>query len=69
MLNSRSIASTNKHWLILVIVLFGFARNADAERKRIVILPLEGDEKAEKFHAALIKLVKENHTVVKTDKW
>jgi hypothetical protein len=43
-------------------------RAADAERKRVVILPFDGD-KAEKFHASMVKLVKKSHTVVSTEKW
>jgi hypothetical protein len=69
--NSRSTPSTNRFWLGLgaLLLVAGFATRAEAERKRIVILPFEGDEKAEKFHAALIKLVKKTHTVVSTEKW
>ncbi|MBA2541064.1 MAG: hypothetical protein H0V17_15600, partial [Deltaproteobacteria bacterium] len=52
-----------------MLLVAGFATRADAERRRVVVLPFEGDEKAEKFHAAVIKLVKKGHTVVSTDKW
>ena len=69
--NSRSTALTSKLWLGLAALLLvaGFATRADAERKRIVILPLDGDEAAEKIHKSLIKLVKKSHTVVSTKKW
>ena len=71
MLNSRSKASTNRVWLGLAALLLvaGFAARAEADRKRVVILPFDGDEKAEKFHGALVKLLKKNHTVVSTSKW
>ncbi len=71
MLNSRSIPSINRLWsgVVALLLVAGFASRAHAERKRVVILPFEGDEKAEKFHAALIKLVKKTHTVVSTEKW
>ncbi len=73
MLNSRSTASKSKFWLLLIVALtvMGVAtRHAHAEgRKRVVVLPFDGDEKAEKFHAAVIKLIKKSHTVVSTDKW
>ena len=42
--------------------------HAEAGRKRVVVLELDGP-KAEKFHADLIKLLKKTHTVVPTDKW
>ena len=71
MLSSRSKASTNRIWLGLAALLLvaGFAARAEAERKRVVILPFDGDEKAEKFHGALVKLIKKSHTVVSTSKW
>jgi hypothetical protein len=71
MLNSRSKASTNKVWLgfAALLLVAGFATRAHADRKRVVILPFDGDEKAEKFHGALVKLIKKTHTVVSTSKW
>jgi len=52
---------------VLVLVLCG-AGHAEAGRKRLVVLEFEGD-KAEKFHADVVKLLKKNHTVVPTKKW
>ena len=55
MLNSKSTASKSRFWLLLVVALtvLGVAtRHAHADRKRVVVLPFDGDEKAEKFHAA-----------------
>ncbi len=71
MLSSRSKASINRIWLgfAALLLVAGFAARAHAERKRVVILPFDGDEKAEKFHGALVKLIKKNHTVVSTSKW
>jgi len=64
-------ASTNKVLLGLaaLFLVVGFASRAHAERKRVVILPFDGDEKAEKFHASMVKLLKKSHTVVSTAKW
>ncbi|MGE3766371.1 MAG: hypothetical protein AB7L94_29235 [Kofleriaceae bacterium] len=41
---------------------------AEAGRKRVVVLDLDGP-KAEKFHEDLVKLLKKTHTVVPTKKW
>jgi hypothetical protein len=54
-------------WLILVALL-ALTGIANAGRKRVVVLEFEGD-KAEKFHADVIKLIKKSHTVVSLDKW
>jgi hypothetical protein len=48
-------------WLVL-------PTSADAGRKRVVVLELEGP-KAEKFHDDLVKLIKKTHTIVPLDKW
>jgi hypothetical protein len=69
MMSSRSKSKT---WLIVLaqaLVLLGLAGSAFADkRKRVVVLPFEG-AKAEKFHAAVVKLVKKGHTVVPVAKW
>jgi hypothetical protein len=69
MMSSRSRASINK--LLALLVVFGVAfvpSIAEAGRKRVVVLDLEGP-KAEKFHEGLVKLLKKTHTVVPTEKW
>ena len=44
------------------------ARTADAGvRKRVVVLDFEGP-KAEKFHDELVKLLKQQHTIIPTSK-
>ncbi|MBS1119249.1 MAG: hypothetical protein H6Q90_1477 [Deltaproteobacteria bacterium] len=59
----------SKRWLVLVLLVFGLGGLAYADkRKRVVVLPFEG-EKAEKFHQAVVKLLKKSHTVVSTAKW
>ncbi len=69
MTNSRSRASISKRWLVLVLLVFGLGGLAYADkRKRVVVLPFEG-EKAEKFHEAVVKLLKKTHTVISTAKW
>jgi hypothetical protein len=71
MTSSKSNASINKLLLVIaaLLVTAGIGmRTAAADRKRVVILAFEG-EKAEKFHASMVKLVKKNHTVVSTEKW
>jgi len=71
MTSSRSRASTSS-WLALVVVLAAWIvlipARADAERRRVVVLELEGP-KGEKFHSGLVKLIKKSHTVVPVDKW
>jgi hypothetical protein len=66
MTSSRSSASTSKY-LVLLILLLGVG-NAYAERRRVVVLPFDG-EKGEKFHSAVVKLVKKSHTVISAEKW
>jgi actin-related protein len=69
MTSSRSRASINK--LLALLVVFGVAfvpSIAEAGRKRVVVLELEGP-KADKFHEDLVKLIKKTHTVVPTEKW
>ncbi len=69
MTSSRSRASINR--LLALLVVFGVAfvpGLAEAGRKRVVVLELEGP-KAEKFHEGLVKLLKKTHTVVPTEKW
>jgi len=71
MTSSRSKASTSKRWLVLAFLVAGLGGLGTAhadKRKRVVILPFEG-EKAEKFHEAVVKLVKKSHTVVSAEKW
>ncbi len=65
MTTSRS--STTRLWFILVALLL-LTGVANAGRKRVVVLEFEGD-KAEKFHAEVIRLIKKSHTVVSVDKW
>ena len=71
MTSSRSRASTSS-WLALVVVLAAWIvlipARAEAERRRVVVLELEGP-KGEKFHTGLVKLIKKSHTVVPVDKW
>lgn len=71
MTSSRSRASTSS-WLALVVVLAAWIvlipARAAAERRRVVVLELEGP-KGEKFHSGLVKLIKKSHTVVPVDKW
>lgn len=71
MTSSRSRASTSS-WLALVVVLAAWIvmipARADAQRRRVVVLELEGP-KGEKFHSGLVKLIKKSHTVVPVDKW
>jgi hypothetical protein len=69
MTSSRSNGSINKRVLVVALLLFGLGTAHAEKRKRVVVLPFEGDEKAEKFHSAVIKLVKKSHTVVSADKW
>ncbi len=69
MTSSRSRASINK--LLALLVMLGVAfvpAIAEAGRKRVVVLDLDGP-KAEKFHEDLVKLLKKTHTVVPTKKW
>ena len=70
MKSSRSNGSTSRRWLVVVAlgVVVGLG-TAHAERKRVVVLPFDGDAKAENFHAAVVKMVKKSHTVVSAEKW
>lgn len=71
MTNSRSRVTTSRRWAALVVlcVMVGLAGVAQAGgRKRVVVLDFEGP-KSEQFHAELVKLIKQTHTVVPTDKW
>ncbi|MCW5806144.1 MAG: hypothetical protein KIT31_27515 [Deltaproteobacteria bacterium] len=54
--------------MIALVVLFASTGSASAGRRRVVVLDFEGD-KAEKFHDAVVKVIKKTHTVVATDKW
>lgn len=65
-MNSRSRVSTSSWLVVVVLVLLTGA--ASAGRKRVVVLDFDGD-KAEKFHADLVKILKKSHTVVSVDKW
>lgn len=71
MMNSRSRVSRSSFWAALVVVL-GFVCAAtglaDAGKKRVVVLDLDGP-KGLKFQAELVKLLKKSHTVVSSDKW
>ena len=67
MTSSRSRASTSKRWLVLAFLLCAIG-TAQAERRRVVVMPFEG-EKAEKFHEAVVKLVKKTHSVIPVDKY
>ncbi len=71
MTSSKSNSWCRRATLALIVgvgVLVSLADVASAGRKRLVVLEFEGD-KAEKFQADLIKLLKKSHTVVSTDKW
>lgn len=69
MTSSRSRASINNLLALLVVLGVAFVPAiAEAGRKRVVVLELEGP-KAEKFHEGLVKLLKKTHTVVPTEKW
>jgi hypothetical protein len=72
MTSSRSRASTSRwcKWAVVALVLawFGSTPAEAGGKKRVVVLEFEG-EKAEKFHDAVVKLIKKSHTVIATDKW
>jgi len=71
MMNSRSRATRNKLLgvvVAVVVLVVGFAGVAQADRKRVVVLDLEGP-KAGRFHDELVRLLKKSHTVVTTDAW
>ena len=68
MTSSRSRTSRNKVWAVALVVLLGMTGGAFASRKRVVVLPFEG-EKAEKFHDSVVKLIKKTHTVLSSAKW
>ncbi len=64
-------SSKSNRWLVALVVLVGWLvlpTSADAGRKRVVVLELEGP-KAEKFHDDLVKLIKKTHTIIPVDKW
>jgi hypothetical protein len=68
-MNSRSRASRSS--VVVVVALMALAvmtASAYASRKRVVVLPFEGD-KAEKFHDSVVKLIKKTHTVLSSAKW
>src|SRR5262245_12668902 len=58
MTRSTSSMKASRAWIILVALLL-LTGVASAERRRVVILEFEGD-KAEQFHADIIKLVKKS---------
>ncbi len=66
MTSSRS--SILRSSLVVLMALIMWVGRADAGRKRIVVLELDGP-KAEKFHKDLVKLIKKHHTVLSTSKW
>jgi len=70
-MSSRSKTSRNRQWLVLVLLLLGvFVRSAAADKRRVVVLSFDGDEKVvKKFHVAVVKLIRKSHTVVSTKKW
>jgi hypothetical protein len=63
-----TLKSITRSCLVIVAALLLWNGNADAGRRRIVVLDFEGP-KAEKFHDDLVKLIKRNHTVLSVDKW
>ena len=66
-----SSRSNSRLALLAVFVLAGWLwlpAVAQAGRKRVVVLELEGP-KAEKFHEDLVRLLKKSHTVIPVDKW
>ena len=64
---TRSSSKAVRFWFVLVALLL-LTGIANAGRKRVVVLEFDGD-KAEKFHADIVKLIKKSHTVVSIDKW
>lgn len=69
MTSSRSkVSRSNVCVLAILVVLVALSGIANAGRKRVVILDLEGP-KAEKFQSDLVKIIKKSHTVVSADKW
>lgn len=68
MTSSRSRTSRSRVLAVALVVLLGMTGSALASRKRVVVLPFEG-EKAEKFHDSVVKLIKKTHTVLSSAKW
>ena len=66
MTSSRS--SILRSSLVILAALILWVGRADAGRKRLVVLELDGP-KAEKFHSDLVKLLKKHNTVLSTSKW
>lgn len=71
MTSSRSSGSISRLLGVALLLLVLLTGSALAEkRRRVVVLPFEGDAKtAEKFHKAVVKLIKKSHTVVSATKW
>jgi len=68
MTSSKSRTSRSRVWLVALVVLACMTSTAFASRKRVVVLPFEG-EKADKFHNSVVKLIKKTHTVFSSAKW
>ena len=68
MTSSKSRTSRSRVLAVALVVLLGMTGSALASRKRVVVLPFEG-EKAEKFHDSVVKLIKKTHTVLSSAKW
>lgn len=73
MTNSRSKASRSSLRRALIVLcaiagLFGATGVAEAGRRRVVVLDLDG-AKHQQVHDGLVKLLKKAHTVISTDKW
>src|SRR5688500_16458556 len=65
---TSSISSILRSSLVVIAALCLWVGNADAGRRRVVVLDFEGP-KAEKFHDDVVKLIKKSHTVLNVDKW
>lgn len=65
---SKSFRSNVLRFAVVLCVVVGSVTSAYADRKRVVVLDLDGPSGA-KFHAELVKLIKKTHTVVPIGKW
>jgi hypothetical protein len=72
MTSSKSRALTSRWLQAAVVLLLGWLALlpsiAEAERKRVVVLELEGP-KAERFHKDVVSVIKKSHSVVPLSKW
>lgn len=72
MMSSKSRASISRWLQVAAVLLLGWyaliPSIAEADRKRVVVLELEGP-KAERFQKDLVKVIKKSHSVVPLSKW